>query len=209
MRRCRVQCTACLRWKMVKMLLNRCRRLPLPAVWLAGSTSLGRSRSGRRSDERSGLELDFFFGCSEWLVASSSPIEFCRNDGGREITISRPFSPAPLNMLCRLSRPLLTAEALRRLARSMNAAPVELDRLDKLPKDLPPFVGGFVGDMVLDRQTFPIDIPRLPPVVTSCTGASSSRSVGLSLSFFAIAVVPCLDAGEAGVSLQRDETVSP
>jgi hypothetical protein len=83
-------------------------------------------------------------------------------------------------MLWRLSR-LLAAEALRRLARSINAAPVELDRFDKLPAPLPPSVGA----IVLARFMLEIDMQRLP-FGRSFTGRSSSRSNVLSFSILVV-----------------------
>jgi hypothetical protein len=83
-------------------------------------------------------------------------------------------------MLWRFSR-LLAAEALRRLARSMKAAPVEFDRFDKLPTNLSPSV----GDIVLARFMLEIGIHRLP-FGKSFTGPSSSRSNALSLSILVV-----------------------
>jgi hypothetical protein len=62
-----------------------------------------------------------------------------------------------VNMLWRLCR-LVAADALRRLARSMNAAPVELDRLDRLPAPLPPSDGA----IVVARFMLEIDMQRFP-----------------------------------------------
>lgn len=110
---------------------------------------------------------DFSFGRPD-RGSSSDSIELCRRDGGRdggrETTISRPFSPELVNMLCRFTR-MLRPEADRRLARSMNVAPVEFERLDKLPNCFPS-----VGAVLLDRRMLEIDMHRLAPLDRSFTG---------------------------------------
>lgn len=70
--------------------------------------------------------------------------------------MSRPFSPEVVNMLCRFRR-VLSPEADRRFARSMNAAPVELERLDKLPN-----CAFSMMDGVVERRILEIDMQRLP-----------------------------------------------
>lgn len=57
-------------------------------------------------------------------------------------------------MLCRFRR-VLSPEADRRFARSMNAAPVELERLDKLPPSI-----------IWERRTLETDKQRLPSSAT-------------------------------------------
>jgi hypothetical protein len=83
-------------------------------------------------------------------------------------------------MLWRLSR-LLAAEALRRLARSIKAAPVEFDRFDKLPTPLPPSE----GVVELARVTPENDMQRFP-FEKSFTGLSSSRSGASSYSILLV-----------------------
>lgn len=74
-------------------------------------------------------------------------------------------------MLCRFRR-VLSPEADRRFARSMNAAPVELERLDKLVDLVPSTVAG-----VVERRILETDKQRLP---------SSSLSGKESVSFLAV-----------------------
>lgn len=118
----------------------------------------------------SGLELGVFARGGTGRDGSSDSEEFWRMDAGREreTTISRPCSPV-VNMLCRFSR-VLNPEAERRLARSMNAAPVEFERFDRLPNCL-----SSAAAVVLERRTLEIDMQRMP-LADPFVGLASSFS---------------------------------
>jgi hypothetical protein len=107
-------------------------------------------------------------------------------------------------MLCRLTR-VLSPEAERRLARSIKVAPVELERLDKLPNCFPSAVV-----VVLDRRTLEIDMHRFPPLVTSLMGLAWSLSGKVSRSFLAVVGDACLeDAGDMIDLGPAEDTGSP
>lgn len=107
-------------------------------------------------------------------------------------------------MLC-LFTLVLRPEAERRLARSMNAAPVELERLDKLPNASPSAWTGSVERRILD-----IDMHRLAPLVTSLIGLTGSFSGKESISILAVVGEACLEeAGDMSALAPAAETGSP
>ena len=180
------------------MELKRCRRLLFPVGLLkTGSFNSSVSHTGCELSAWSGftarLEFSVVVLCLDFLdpfgVASGRSVEFWRREAGRDTTMSRPVSA--VNMVWRFR--LLAAEALRSLARSIKAAPVEFDRFDRLPKALVPS-----GDMVLERRMPETDTQRFPLLEMSFSSFNSSRSVGLLFSLLrAIGVLALNETGEA------------